>query len=279
MIPDAKHQGFRNDGSWPEGIVRRVQAQRAHENFMGEFPAEDTVMMKIDAVERLLNRGHVRGSYFPDDFTVISSGIIHDDKLKELRWKQEGFAVDSFGPHFHIPTDYPVYGDMEKETRIENIENMMEGTRWMHGFLQSTDTKTLPLVKGYSPEERAICYETLRDLGTSYCAFYGSQYFGGEMGNGINKLNEDVRDVVSELDLDGMLLIGLQSRNGLEKMPPEVTAAAGQRWIDQSGLRDVPMPVAKQQYIEWRNRNEGLLGGGTATLGSFVSSEEVMVHG
>lgn len=268
------------DGSkWPSGLVRRVQAQQAHEDFMQALPCEDAVMLKVTAVETLLrHRGEVRGTYFPDSSQVITSGMIHDEELAELRWTQERNAVQSFDPDFHVPTDYPVYGDMEKETRIGNIEKMMQGTEWMHEELQGDAIQLLPLVKGFSPEERAICYNTLRELEIPYCVYYGAQYFGGAMGNGINKLNQDVREVVSELDLEGILLVGLQSRRGLAKMPPEVVAAAGQRWIRKSQLREVPIPMAQNKYIEWRGMVEKELGAGQSALGAFADSE-VMVHG
>jgi len=278
MIPNAKHQGF-SEQKWPTGLIRRVQAQSAHEEFMRDFPGHDAAMLKITTVETLLrHRGQIRDTYFPDDFSVITSGVIHDDELKELRWKQERNAVEAFGPDYHIPTDYPVYGNMEKEDRIANIEKMMEGTEWMYEQLSDTPIRILPLVKGYSPEERAICYETLDKLGIQYCAYYGSQYFGGEMGNGVNRLNEDVREAVSKPGIDGMLLIGLQAKSGLSKMPPEVVAAAGQRWIGQSGMRDVPIPAAQKRYLRWRDSVEESLGRGTATLDSFIDSE-AMVHG
>lgn len=247
---------------------------------MVAFPGSDTVMMKIPDVETLLrHRGEVRSSYFPADYTVITSGMINDEDLMKLRWTRERNAVQAFQPEFHIATDYPIYGNMEKVDRMENIEKMTSGTEWMHRQLSGTSTQVLPLVKGFTPEERAICLETLRSLDIPYCAYYCAQYFGGEMGNGINKLNQDVRDVVSELNLDGMLLVGLQSQNGLAKMPPEVTAAAGQRWITKSGLRDVPMSIAAQRYLDWKNGVEEELGGGIATLGSFMDSSGVMVHG
>lgn len=279
MIPNENHQGFQKL-EWPSGIVRRVQAQTAHEEFMQEFPEDDVVMMKITAVETLLrHRGDVRRTYFPNNFSVITSGVIHDDALKKLRWTQERNATQAFGPDFHIPTDYPVYGNMEKETRIENIEKMMSGTEWMHRELRDTPIQTLPLVKGFSTEERAICYRTLQKIDVPYVAYYGAQYFGGKMGNGINKLNEDVREVVSELDIDGVLLIGLQSKDGLAKMPPEVVAAAGQRWIRKSDLRDIPIHVSQQQYLQWRQSVEESLGSGQTALGSFADSTEVMAHG
>lgn len=282
MIPNEKHQGSRGSAEWPRGLIRRVQPQRAHERFMDSFPYSDTVMMKITDVETLLrHRGEVRTTYIPERFSVITGGIIHDDDLKELRWTRERNAVQAFDSDFHIPTDYPVYGDMEKAQRKSNIKKMMDGTRWMHDKLLSSSIQIIPLVKGYTTEERAICYETLRELDLPYCAYYGAQYFGGKMGNGINKLNEDVREVVDELGVDGVLLIGLQARDGLSKMPPEVVAAAGQRWIRKSDLRDVPMDAAQSRYLQWRQDvEETVLGAGQTTLGSFSPSpSEVVAHG
>ncbi|ELZ68562.1 hypothetical protein C457_11176 [Haloferax prahovense DSM 18310] len=258
-----------------------MQAQQAHEDFMNRLNGEDTVMIKITEVETLLrHRGEVRDTYFPDDVTVITSGVIHDDDLKELRWTQERNAVQAFGPDFHIPTDYPVYGNMDSESRVENIRNMMEGTEWMMKELVDTDIQILPLVKGYTPDERGICYDMIRRHQLQYCVYYGSQYFGGKMGNGIQKLDQDVRDVVSELTLEGLILIGLQSSNGLARMPPEVVAAAGQRWIYQSELRDSSINEAVEKYRQWRYSVNAELGGGQTTLGSFAAdSNEVMIHG
>jgi len=281
QIPNETHQGFREFGEWPKGAVRRVQPQQAHEDFMEKLSGGDTVMMKISAVETLLRaRGEVRGTYFPDNVTVITSGIIQDDELSELRWKRERNAVEAFGPDFHIPTDYPVYGDMTADDRIENIEKMVDGAEWMVNKLEGTDIRLIPLIKGYTPSERRICYDLLRRHNLQYCAYYGSQYFGGKMGNGILKLDHDVRDVVSELALEGMMLIGLQSANDLARMPPEVVAAAGQRWIYKSNLRDSSVDEAVEEYSRWRHSLEAELGGGQATLGSFATdSNGVMIHG
>lgn len=280
MIPTETYQGFQESTDWPNGLVRRVQAQQAHEDFMQALTGADTVMIKIPAVETLLrHRGQVRDTYFPDGFTVITSGVIHDATLGELRWTRERNAAHAFGPDFHIPTDYPVYGDMDEEDRKENIKKMMDGTKWMHDKLQTTPIKVVPLVKGFTTEERAICYKTLRSLDTSYCAYYGAQYFGGKMGNGINKLEADVKEVITELGVDKLLLIGLQSRDYLARMPPEVVAAAGQRWIDQSSLRDVPPATAQQRYRQWRDDTEEVLGGGQSVLGSFTGASEVVAHG
>jgi len=281
QIPIETHQGSRTTTEWPKGIIRRIQPQQAHEDFLKSLDGDDTVMMKITDVEALLRaRGEVRDTYFPSDTTVITTGIVHDNKLKQLSWARELNAVKAFQPDFHIPTDYPVYGDMPRSERIENIEKMMEGTRWAVNQLWDTDIQVIPLIKGYSQEERAICYDTINRVDTEYCAYYGAQYFGGEMGNGILKLTRDIRSVVSELSVDGLMVIGLQSMNGLDRMPPEVVAAAGQRWIYQSNLRDTSLADSVRQYRDWKHRAEQELEGGQTTLGSFAAdSNEVMVHG
>lgn len=255
-----------------DGVVRRVQPQTKHEEFMRHGNNQDTVMMKVPDVETLLNaRGQTRTRYFPDNYTVISSGIINDEDLSKLRWTRELLAVKCFGPEYHIPTDYPYYGDMPEKERKANLRKMMSGAKWMAQQLSNTETKVIPLIKGYSPEERSICYEAIREISPKYCAIYGSQYFGGSMGNGINKLNRHVREIVSEVGIENILLIGPQYKKGVEKLPPEVKATAGQSsWIKKSKLREVPIPVAHSRYLDWKSEIESALGRGQATIKSAI---------
>lgn len=262
-----------DDVSLPDGVIPRVQPQTAHQEFVRDNPSVDTVMLQIDDAERLLKKGEVASSYFREDVSVITTSTIHDQPLGEFKWTREEDIVRAVGSDAHIPTDYWVYGDMDPEDRKENIHLMMDGTRWFVQRFADSSTQIIPLVTGPTPEERAICYRTFEELGVSRCAFYGAQYFGGEMGNGINLLNSYVRDFVSEIDLDGMMIIGLQSADYLARLPPEVVAAAGQRWIYQSRLRDVPMAEAKRKFAEWKPRVEKRLGSGVATLGSFSDAQ------
>jgi hypothetical protein len=204
----------------------------------------------------------------------VTTTTIPDEDLKDLSWAAERDIVEAFCPAYHIPTDYWVYGDMDPEDRIQNVELLTEGTEWMYQQLSNTSTQIIPLVKGYSLEERAICYEILNRLGIDYVSFYGSQYFSAKNG-GINVLNEDIRDIVSEYSPSGMLLIGLQSENYVKRLPPEVEAVAGNRWIRKSDLRDVSISKARRRYIDWKREVEAGLGSGQATLGSFDASTEV----
>lgn len=277
QIPTENHQGFRDTTEWPEGIIPRIQKQVRHQEFVQNNPHLDTVMLGIDDAARLLGKGEIFSSYFCSDIDPITTSTIHDQPLGELRWTYEESVVRAVGSRYHIPTDYWVYGDMEPEARKENIRAMTQGTKWFSHQTADTPTQIIPLVSGVTREEREICYRTFEELDVSYCAVYGAQYFGGSMGNGINKLNNYIRDIVSEYPLDGVVLIGLQSADYLHRLPPEIVAAAGQRWIYQSGLRDLPIEESKNRFGRWKQLPESRLGRGVATLGSFTASNaEVM---
>ena len=193
MDPSEKHQGSRQ--SKPSGVIPRIERQNRHENFYDEFSCVDTVMLPIGHAERLLRQGQTSSSY--TDKSVITTTTMPDKDLKDFGWRKERDIVEAFQPEYHIPTDYWVYGDMNPEDRVQNVELLMEGTEWIYEQLREFSTDIIPLVKGYSPRERAICYRTLDKLGTDYVAFYGSQYFS-EKNGGINALNDDIWVIVSE---------------------------------------------------------------------------------
>lgn len=257
----------------PQGVIPRIQRQKKHEEFFDSFTAVDTVMLPITHAQRLLRQGLTASTY--TDKQVITTTTISDENLKNLDWKTERNIVELFRPAYHIPTDYWVYGDMEFQDRIHNVESLMDGTEWMYNELRGTPTELIPLIKGYSSEERAICYNRLNKLGVDFVSYYGSQYFGGNSGNGIAKLNEDVRDVVSEFCPKELLLIGLQSEKCVGRLPPEVSAVAGQGWIRKSKLRDLSIPDAREAYRSWQEKVVDGLAYGQATLGSFDTSAGV----
>jgi hypothetical protein len=255
---DANSAGSGSD--LPTGVIPRVQGQKAHRRFVQGNPYLKWVMLNVDDAELLLKRGEVGSSFFGPDVSLITTSTIHDEPLGELEWRREENIVRGIGSDYHIPTDYWVYGDMNLEDRIENIESMMDGTRWFARRFSGSNTQILPLATGPTAEERAICYSTFQDLGLSRCVFYGTQYFGGDMGNGFRQLNSAIRDITSEYTLDWMMVIGLQSSRYLAKLPPEVRTAAGQRWIYQSGLRDVSMAEAIERFGEWKRVVDDNLG-------------------
>ena len=269
-IPTENNPGYQEP---PQGIIPRIQKQVRHQEFVRNNPDLDKVMLGIEDAARILRKGDVFSSYFCSDVELITTSTIHDQPLGELRWTYEEKVVRSLGSRYHIPTDYWIYGDMEPEERKQNIQLMMQGTKWFSNQLADTRTQIIPLVSGVTREERKICYRTFDELNIPYCAVYGAQYFGGSMGNGINKLNSYIRDIVSEYPLDGVVLIGLQSADYLQRLPPEVVAAAGQRWIYKSELRELPIEESKDRFGNWKQLPERQLGKGDAALGTFTGNE------
>ena len=245
--------------------------QEYHTRFIQSNPALDTVMLPVTHARRFLKQGVTAEAL--TDADVITTSTIPDEELSTFNWEEERDIVQSFNPRYHIPTDYALYADMEPEDQIGNLRSLMDGTEWMAGQLENDRTEIIPLVKGYTPEEREICYDTFDSLGFDYISFYGSQYFGGSNGRSINRLEKDVRTVISEYSPSGLLLIGPQTQSALSRFPPEVVAAAGNRWIKATGLRDNSMDTVKTRFSEWTSEIESELSAGMTTLGSFQDQE------
>lgn len=142
----------------------------------------------------------------------------------------------------------------------------MEGTKWMAKELSSTKTKILPLFKGITKEERSICYKTFNELKINYCVFYGSQYFGSGIGNQFSMLEDDIRKITSEYPLCGILLIGLLAPRSLIKLPPQVIAAAGNKWIHECAKECNNIDSFNEKLQELKNKVESTLCMGQMSL-------------
>ncbi|MDZ7850341.1 MAG: hypothetical protein U5K70_05865 [Halodesulfurarchaeum sp.] len=255
----------------PTGIIPRVAKQELHTRFIQSNPSLDTVMLPVTHARRYLRQGVTAEALTTAD--VITTSTIPDEDLSGFNWEEERDIVQSFNPRYHIPTDYPIYADMEPENREGNLQKLMDGTEWMTAQLANDRPEIIPLVKGYTPNERGICYDTFASRDFDYISFYGSQYFGGANGRSINKLEKDVRTIISEYSPSGLLLIGPQTKNALSRFPPEVVAAAGNRWIKETGLRDTTIDQVKTRFGEWASELEVELSAGMSTLGSFQDQE------
>jgi hypothetical protein len=275
-IPTEKHLGSQTADAEdaPRGSVLLVEPQHAHREFLDQNPYVSTVLLRITHVQTLVNRGETADTYFEDDVTVITSTTINDRRLAQLGWQEELELIKEFEPDYHIPCDYPVYKAWDEGRRKQHILDCLEGTIWIADRLEDTGTQVIPLLKGETPEEREYCYKVFEEqLGTNYCVFYGTQYFTA--GVGFYKLLEDIQKVVSEAPQLQILLMGLQYPGWLEELPPQVVAAAGQRWIRHSQLRDVSWKQAQENYGELDQEIESALETGQAPLGIWSPSNEV----
>lgn len=259
----------------PRGSVLLVEPQHAHREFLNQNPHVSTVLLRIIHVQTLINRGETADTYFEDDVTVVTSTTINDRRLSQLGWQEELELIKEFEPDYHIPCDYPVYKAWDGDRRKQHIIDCLEGTIWMAERMEDTRARVIPLLKGETPEEREYCYKVFKEqLSTNYCVFYGTQYFTA--GVGFYKLLEDIQKVASEAPHLQILLMGLQYPGWLKELPPQVVAAAGQRWIRQSQLRSVSWGQAQENYEKLDREIETALETGQAPLGIWSPSSEVI---
>jgi hypothetical protein len=213
----------------PRGTVPSVEPYHSYSAFL-QAAQPDYALLKYTDMRKLVKRGETANSYFPDGTAVITTTTIRDTQLNLVSWERELERVLAFAPDYHIPADYSTYEDQAVTERTRNVLDCMKGLVWMQRQLRDheSDITLIPLVKGVTPEERAVCYEVFDRAGfTDYCAFYGTQYFSGGAGIRITELVEDLRAVATEQDRN-IFLIGLLSPNYLERVPNQVVAAAGQ---------------------------------------------------
>lgn len=275
QIPTETNQGFNlaSADNAPTGLVLLTEPQAAHDRFREDHPRRLTVLVRITDVETLVNQGETAASYFGDRVTVITTTTVNDRVLADLGWDDELALIQAFQPDFHIPCDYPVYKEADPLLRRTYVLKCLEGTIWMAGKLAGTKTRIIPLLKGETPHERRLCYQVFDHLGTRYCAFYGTQYFTANAG--FYSLLDDLRTVVAEVPSLNIMLIGLQAPRRLEQLPPQIVAAAGQRWIDTVGLRDVPTERSQQRYTRMEENVTAALGEGQVPLGAWAHGGEV----
>lgn len=264
-------EGFITVDGAPSGTVLIVEPSSAHEQFLQEIPSDLTVVLRINHVQTLLNRGETRQSFFGEGAKVITTTTVHDQRLADLSWEFERDLISEFEPDFHIPCDYPVYKGDTPSSRRKNIFNYLEGMIWMAWQLRETSTRVLPLLKGVSFEERRLTYEVLDYLDIQHAVFYGTQYFSASVG--FYTLLKDIRQIASEEPNLELMLVGLQAPKWLESLPPQVVAAAGQRWIGEVGLRDASPEAWKKRFEELDTGIESALGQGQVPIQTWMHEE------
>jgi len=246
--------------------ISRVQATAVHFEFAD--PVMDIVMISVVDALRLLKRGETAETVFGDALVIVTT-TVPDHVLERWYPQKEIRLVKDFQPDFYIPCDRPVYRKDTKAERRDKITRYLRDLKEIANAIESAPTEIIPLVKGILPRERARCYQCFEELDFDRIGYYCAQYF--LYGNRGKELIRDVRQIAQEAQPTGMLLVGLQARSYLRKMPPEVIAVAGQRWISESGLRDADysMRDAQRQYLDWSTQVERDLAGGQTRLRMF----------
>jgi hypothetical protein len=201
-------------------------------------------MMNLVHVRRALKRGHTADSLFPDRTRVVTTTTVADNRLARLLPDQEVAMVRAFGPDYHVPTDFPVYGSMDAERRRENVRRVAAGTRRL---AREVDATVLPLVKGTTPAERAVTERVVADLDPPAAVVYATQYTTVPGNRQFPAIRERLRAVAGETDGHPLLVIGYMNpedpvpnrQHSLRAVPDSVVAAAGlNQWVQAVEPRD-----------------------------------------
>jgi len=255
----------------PGVVIPRLERSTVHEEFVRENRHISVVMISVEAARRFVEQGETAASAFPNVLVAVTT-TIHDDQLEWWYPDREVGLVRDFQPDIYLPCDRPVYAGDRPAERRDTIRRYLNDLADVTDRLSDMPVAILPLVKGITESERRQCYQTFRDLGLDRWAYYCAQYF--LYGNRGEALVQDVHSVVQEGSPRGLVLVGLQSGSYLSRMPAEVFAAAGKRWIDQSNLRNdaLDMQQIQRHYGTWKRHIENILDGGQTRLSDYVSS-------
>lgn len=234
----------------PTGAIPRVEAQRAHRDYI-ETVEPETAMIDLTHARHLLNRDPpvTAASHFPDRTCVITTTTVGDGKLARLSWEAERDLVTEFGPEYHVPTDYPVYGDDAAEERLERARKCAAGSVWMADALAEagSETAVIPLIKGATREEREEGYRASGATDADLAALYVSQYFSVSGSGGHPAIIRDLEAIETERPGLDIAVIGMLSPYYLDHLPSNVVAVAGQnawrervkpRTRDDEGMRE-----------------------------------------
>ena len=211
--------------AYPTGAIARVEADRLQISNVSQNNSINTIMINLDDAEKLLSWG-LDSSYFSSEKRVITTSTINDDLLPKYYLEKEADIVRRFKPNFHVPRDKPVYLTQNKKERIWNIRSQIEEVMLMKNLLSDSSVMLIPLLKGVYYEELLACYLPLKNEGFECFAYYATQYFGKGRGNKSDTLINDIKIIFTLPSIQYLLLIGIQSKRVLGKMPTLVKAHA-----------------------------------------------------
>lgn len=226
-----------------------------------------TAMIDERYVSQFQNKGWTPESLNAD--IVLTSTF--DDEETELWFpdREVDVALD-YGAAAIIPCDVPVYDTDPRAVRVETIYTYRETLADVIPRFRDYGIEVIPLVKGATPYERDICYELFDHFGIDRVAYYCGQYFS--YGYRFPELVPRLQEIALEYEPKDILVISLQSENLLPQVPPEVTGAAGQRWLRVTDVGSASTAVAVQQYARWAGKVRAALQIGQQPLDAYFTA-------
>ena len=248
------------------GAIPRLEPKEAQIDVVQSDARPNAVMIDAFQVSRFLNRGFDAQKLEPP---VIVSSTFDDEQLEYWHPDRELDIARKMGADAAIPCDRPAYKQDATSFRRETIESYAADLRDQIPEYDDAGIEVIPLVKGEAPYERRLCYDVFDDYGIKQIAYYCAQYF--TYGYRFPELVERIQDITAEFDPENIMLIGLQSENLLPELPPNVTAAAGQRWLREINYGRDPSVVMQQQFSHWKTAVESALNIGQLPLDAFTT--------
>jgi len=242
------------------GVIPRVEAQAAHRSFVWAV-RPSAVLLSIVEARKLVKRGETAESWAPPETAVVTTTTVSDEQLARLSREREQRWVEAFAPAGHIPADYPVYGDDDQAEQRERARKCARGTVWLADRVPGR-TAIIPLIKGTTPEVRAITERVVRASDAPLAAVYAAQYFSQPGAGGWPTLAQDLRAIDRETDGHPVIVVGLLSAYYLTDAPASVVAAAGLRqWREAVTPRSRTPGEMRAAYTSFASDVTAALGG------------------
>lgn len=234
------------------GAIPRVERQQSHYEFLWAV-RPPAAMTNLVHARRMLMHDQTASDWFPPETDVIVTSTIPDDDLREFTFEDELRLVREFDPDYYLPFDFPVYGDMAAEARIDHVRQVAAGTIDMNHILSrlsaievtelsrkmnlprdlvvgEAETTVIPLIKGTTRDERGLMESVGAGIDAPFMAKYATQYM--TVGGHFPALRDDLEAIEEEIAGYPMMVIGFlapSGRHSLENLPENVVAAAGGR--------------------------------------------------
>lgn len=239
------------------GAIPRIERQETHHNFLWAV-RPPLAMVGLTHAARIAMHNT---DFFPPETNVILTSTIGDSDLSRYTLEDELRIIHALEPEYIIPFDFPVYADMDPSTRRQHLQQISQGTEDLHTLIgqltdretdhictetdlpqslveQTADSTIIPLIKGTTPDERAILHRTAQRLSAPAIAKYGVQYMTVGGNGSYPQLIDDLETTAVETNNYPTLIIGLLSPDGrysLEGTPDNVIAGAGtNQWIKRT---------------------------------------------
>jgi len=248
------------------GVIPRLEPKPTQIALIPKIDSVGTVMIDAHLVSQFLKRG-ITASEFESEVVVTTT--FADRKLEYWFPERDFQTANEFGADAVVPCDCPVYSDDIQSFRRETVENYVADIGDIIPRFRDADIDVIPLVKGETRYERGLCYDVFAAHGITQVAYYCGQYFS--YGYRFSALRDRLQEIALEFDPTDMMLIGLQSENLIPSLPPNVSSAAGQRWLRQIDFGDGATAASVRTLERWVDRVESALNIGQTSLDAFTN--------